>query len=236
MKLWYIIIFIFILIFAIIIFQDILLFPPILISNKSGENYENFLSKDDILLFFPGNAMNIENALEKSKNSIIINYRPKGKSFGNAIHALKNAHKAYETAQKYKTIIILTWSIGNGIFSEILSSIHLHKWKYPKSIVCVAGIPNLSDLVFDKFGFLSFFLQKKLESKSNYAQFLPKDIPFTMIHGKKYNIVPFYLVKDMYYELKKKDKNVILQVYETKSHNDFTMKDIFAIINNTQYQ
>lgn len=210
--------------------KELLLFPYVdkYITSKNVMDNGNvlLLNKDDdeITLFFPGNAMSIYrfSSYFTDKNYLFINYR-KQKSdtyfygFGNINTAVNNSLDAYSYAIKnFKKIRIITFSIGNGVFAELLDKIKMTDKIV--SVKSINGLPNLSDLLFSYFGFLSYIINfNYLETQSNFKKYL--NCPYTIIHAKKDSIIPFYLAKKMYFELKKSKKNVNFIVLENDGHN-----------------
>jgi hypothetical protein len=209
--------------------NDMLLFPAVK-KITDGENIilKNNVNNSYITIFFPGNSSKILDYKDKlqhlPKNIIIVNYRKNKKKFGEYKHAIRNALLAYEYAHNnYKNIHIVNYSIGNGIFSDILKYIKF-QWSFPKKITIISGICNIKDILYHNFWIFSFIcnwvLYNKLDTNNNFIKYIPNHIPILIIHGYKDKIVPFYLVQKMYQELLHHKKNISFQSMSEKGHND----------------
>lgn len=210
--------------------RELLLFPYVekYITSKNVLSNGNVLllndKTDEITLFFPGNAMSIYRYSHffTDKNYLFINYRQKKSDnyfygFGDVNTAVNNSLDAYNYAIKnFKKINVVTFSIGNGVFSELLGKIKTSEKIF--SVKSINGLPNLSDLLYSYFGFFGNFLNLNyLETEKNYEKYLK--CPYTILHGTKDTVIPFYLAKKMYFNLKKNNKNVKFFVLENEGHN-----------------
>lgn len=178
----------------------------------------------EITLFFPGNAMSIYRYSQyfTDKNYLFINYRQKKSDnyfygFGDVNTAVNNSLDAYNYAvNNFEKVNIITFSIGNGVFAELLNKIKTTEKIF--SVKSINGLPNLSDLLFSYFGFIGNLLNfSYLETEKIYEKYL--NCPYTILHSNKDKIIPFYLAKRMYFNLKKKNKNVKFFVLENEGHN-----------------
>jgi len=215
--------------------NDMYLFPGIRRATD-GKNIsiENNRSSGRITLFFPGNTSDILEFKErfrdlKEKNIIIINYRIQKCKFGSYRHALKNALLAYRYAsQEYSHIHVVNYSIGNGIFSDILATIYCYLTP-PQTITILGGICNIKDVIHYRFGVFSYLfywvLSNKLNTVENFARYIPKDTPILIIHGEKDKIVPVELALQMHKDLLYKGKNISIQVQPDYGHNEFRHED-----------
>lgn len=199
---------------------------------KKGNAYFEKADSDEITLFFPGNAMSVYNLIPylKNKNYILINYRPKKSDgyfygFTNRKIALENALDAYNYASKnYKKIHIITFSIGNGVFSDLLIEIINNNLQYPTSLTSIAGLPNLYDVINSLFSipiFINKILFPYFETEDIFCKYLR--IPYLMVHGINDVIIPFNLAKKMYKSIKEKNDNTILHILHFEGHNNINI-------------
>jgi len=209
----------------ILINNDMFMFLPVR-HDLESDNIEIYNDPDSrkVVLFFPGNSSKIyENYYLKFKemniNIFIINYRKKYHRTGNYFHVMKNARAAYQKAiHEFEDIIVCNYSIGNGVFADLLPIIHENGWKYPVLIKMFSGITNVKDVLYSHFSFFSYFfswtLGKKLSTEEMYFNYLPPDVQLYIIHGTMDKIVPFKLVEKMHNRLLNAGKNVHLETFQ----------------------
>jgi lipopolysaccharide export LptBFGC system permease protein LptF len=206
--------------------RNFILFPYLKENEKKSHIHIQNSKDDQVTVFYPGNSMSIAytvSILPKNKNYIVINYRSRNSGFTSSSVAIKNGIEGYKFAlQNYKHVKVVTFSIGNGVFSEVLKETKIN----PESIVSIAGLPNLSVMTYYLLGYLSYPLNMiftEFETQDNYNDYL--DAPYTMVHGVLDNIIPFQFGENMYKTLKRKGKNVAFEKLENYSHNDIRIPD-----------
>jgi esterase/lipase len=188
---------------------------------------ENKKESKQATLFFPGNTSDILEFKDKfqglkEKNIIIINYRKKNCKFGNYRHAIQNAEQACQYVfQTYDTIHVMNYSIGNGIFADILPGLS----RKPKTITILGGISNMKDLLYYRFGYFSYLfawvLSKKFNTIENILKYVPDDVYILIVHGDKDKIVPVQFAKQMHKDLLYAGKNVSIQIKSEFGHSHF---------------
>lgn len=191
-------------------------------------------SSDEVTIFFPGNAMAVYDVipiLNPKKNYILVNYRPQRGDgfhygFSNARVAIRNGYHAYlEAVETYREIHVVTFSIGNGVFSEILKKIRENNLQAPASLTSLSGICNLTDVVQHLLKippWVTIRLFPYFQTQDIFRKSLG-DIPYTMVHGTNDEIISVSLAKKMYKKLDKKHK-VTLTVIDGRMHNQIDLR------------
>jgi hypothetical protein len=225
----------------IVLAYEFFLFPYVSknLNKKNMLNDGNILihnnDNDEITLFFPGNAMSIYSIepFLHTKNYLLVTYRSKKNDgffygFGSTKIAIDNGYSAYMYAiNNYKKVKVVTFSIGNGVFAEVLKKAAIkEKLEKLDSVVSLGGLPDLSILLNDYFGIFSHLfslLYNNLETTKIFLQHL--HCPYKIIHGKQDTIIPFKLALQMFHTLKLGGKDVNIVLLPNNGHNDINLLD-----------
>lgn len=222
-------------IFLIYCLRNFVLFPYVSKSLNQANTIENGnilirnSIEDSITVFFPGNATSVYNMipyLKPNTNYLLINYRSlqsDGYYYGysRCDLAIRNGVVGYAFAcNNFKEVKVVTFSIGNGVFAETLKLTEVN----PHSLTSISGLPNLSELKKNYFGYYSYLITwifDEFETCDIFAKYL--NCPHKIVHGTLDRIIPVKLIEEMYTILKTNNKNVTLELKEKYSHNDISL-------------
>jgi uncharacterized protein len=197
--------------------------------------YHESKKSDDVILYFHGNAANLENRnnkyhefAENSNYSILaITYRGYPGSTGSpseqgfyldAEAAIKFLN---DSGFKNQNIILYGESIGSGVATEMATRINA------KALILESPFTSAEDVAKKIYWFLpvSLMLKDKFDNKTKLQKL---DLPILIIHGKKDKIVPVKLGIELANSYKGRKQLIIT---ENEGHMDFGGKFLIEKIN-----
>lgn len=202
-------------------------FEEISIQTEDGIKLNGVLFKSDstkgLLFYLHGNAGSLQSWGEIAKtytdlnyDIFILDYRGFGKSEGK-IKREKQLYSdnqiAYNEMKKVyneKDIIIIGFSIGTGLASELASK------NSPKLLILEAPYYSFEDMLSETYHFPTFLLKYKIPT---YKYLKNVKVPVVIFHGKQDKVISYDSSLKLKAEFKEGDRFITL---ENQGHNDIT--------------
>jgi hypothetical protein len=188
--------------------------------------YESDVKKNNIIIYFHGNAGNISNRLNTidklfnimdDTDILIFDYPEFGLSTGslNINSVIESGFKVWNYVKnvlKYDNIILLGESIGAGIVAEVYLLIKKYSDKQPKGIIHLNGMTSMKDMarliIPSYLHFLILFWITEFNTCKIYCENL--DVKLNIIHSIEDETIPYEYAVNLYNSLLRCKKDVYL--------------------------